>query len=240
MERASMPVTTPPTYDSTLNSWVYTDAVGNRVVVDPADGPPVPTFDTGSCEWKDKVSGLPFLELVGMDSTKMPAFIGGSMWIDPFTHQQILPGDYPELPYWDYTTAPASWANSGCYEMVYHNHDYLWEARLGDLYITIYGADNPPRPVYDATLSAWVDVDTREELALEYTPVKEGDLWVVSLLGITIHPKDAPQESPKLAYWESDCDCWMYDEVTPAPSVLYDNAMRCWVDPSMGSPACIS
>ena len=31
----------------------------------------------------------------------------------------------------------------------------------------------------------------------------------------------------------------MYDEANSAPSVLYDNTMLCWVDTSMGSPACI-
>ena len=80
MERASMPVTTPPTYDSTLKSWVYTDALGNLVVVAPADGPPVPAFDTGSCEWTDKVSGLSFIEAVGFDSSKMPFLLGGTIW----------------------------------------------------------------------------------------------------------------------------------------------------------------
>ena len=82
MEHSIEPATTPPSFDHTHNRWIYTDAEGNQVFVAHADAPPVPTFDKGACEWKDKVSGLSFIEAVGMDSTKMPVSYGAKIWYD--------------------------------------------------------------------------------------------------------------------------------------------------------------
>ena len=61
-----------PTYDSSSNRWVYQDDDGNTFTVDPADGPPFPSWDQFECRWMDGRTGELLSMAVGGDPAKQP------------------------------------------------------------------------------------------------------------------------------------------------------------------------